>query len=90
MQDQRMYCVCSFTLRILLMLIHRPLFRWCPPTPSVFYTLSASSSVGFPKEIFDGDIPFRAECLKVSPSLCNVCLWIYIFDLIYYRKNFFL
>lgn len=38
------------------------------------YTFSASSSAKFPesyKEGFDGDIPFRVECSKVSLSYCS-------------------
>ena len=40
--------------------------------PSGSYTLSTSSSSGLPElygERFDGDIPFRTECSKVSHSL---------------------
>ena len=47
--------------------------------PSGSYTLSACSSSGFPDpwgEAFDGDIPFRTECSKVSRSLHIVCLWL--------------
>lgn len=47
-------------------------------TPLGFYTLSASSSMGFFEtqgEGFDGDIPFRTECFKVSYSLHHVWLW---------------
>ena len=41
--------------------------------------LSAPSSSEFPEhwgEGFDGDIPFRTECFKVSHTLYNVCLCI--------------
>ena len=45
--------------------------------PSGSYNLSTSSSPGFPElwwEGFDGDIPFRTECSKVSHCLPNVWL----------------
>jgi hypothetical protein len=45
--------------------------------PSGSDTLSAASSAWFPEpqeKGFDGDIPFRVECSKVSHSLHNICL----------------
>lgn len=45
------------------------------------YTLSASSDTGFPVqwEGFDGGIPLRAKCSKVSHTLSNMWLWVSIF-----------
>ena len=43
------------------------------------YIPSASSSTAFPEpwdEGFEGDIPFRAECFKVSYYLFEVWLWV--------------
>lgn len=47
---------------------------------SGFYTLS-SPSWGSLSSVkwFNGDIPFRAECSKVSYSLYNVWLWVSVF-----------
>lgn len=49
------------------------------------YRLSTSSSAGTPTfwEVgFDGGIPFRDECSKVSLSQHNVSLWVSVFSLI--------
>ena len=54
------------------------------------YTLSASSSMGFPEswgERFDGDVLFRYDCSMVSRSLHIVWLWVSVFVPICYRTK---
>lgn len=58
---------------------------------SGFYTLSAFSSMGFPElcgEGFARDTTLRAECSKVSHSLDNGCLWVFIFVITCAGENF--
>jgi hypothetical protein len=53
-------------------------------------TLSFSFSAGFPElrgEEFDGDIPFRAECPKVSHSVMSGCRSLLSVP-IWYRRKF--
>jgi hypothetical protein len=52
----------------------------CPPGSPILFS---SSSMVFPElwgERFDGDIPFRDQCPKVSHSLHNVWLCVSVFD----------
>ena len=72
---------CHVNLQVLVCLVSS--------IPSVSYTLSASSSVGFPDpwgEQFDGDIFFRPECFKVS-LVHNVWLWVSVFGPICCRRK---
>lgn len=73
------------------MLIQRALISLVSSNPSALYSLSASPSAGFPKfywERFE-ELPFRAESIKFSQSMYNICLLVSIFVLIYGRKKFY-
>lgn len=64
---------CAFTYAQIL-LIYGALFPGDPSPQSGSHTLPTSSSSGFPepcREGIDGDIPFKAECSKLSHSLHN-------------------
>lgn len=50
-----------------------------PLTPTIFLLLPWGSLISEGREGFDGDIPFRAECSKVSNFVHNVWLWISMF-----------
>lgn len=63
------------------MLIQRVWFSWSPPFPLALPLsppplLQGSLS---PEEGFDGEIPFRAECFKVSCSLYSTEMWVSVF-----------
>lgn len=63
---------------------------WVFSIPSRSYTASASSFSGFPELRgvgFDGDIPFRTVCSKISHPLHNVQLWVAAFVPICCRRK---
>jgi hypothetical protein len=50
--------------------------------PSDYYTLSSSSSTGFPEQWqkeFDGEILFRSQCSKIAPCILSDCGSQYLF-----------